>query len=87
MGEEKKNEILDQERALDDGALADSTGGKLCICVLGGGGEADWGEKTCACVLGGGGEFNSEGEKKWGKKGRCICVGGGAGDDNGSILE
>ena len=82
MSEEKKNEILDQDKAQSDEELADVTGGKWCLCGIGGGGEANMpGEKTCACVLGGGGEYNSEGEAKWGEKCRCVCVIAGSGTD------
>ena len=81
MSEEKKNEILDQAKALDDQELSDIAGGKKCLCAIGGGGEASEGEKTCVCVVGGGGEFNSLGEKELYEKERCTCVVGGAGED------
>ena len=82
MSEEKKDEILSQDKALSGEELADVAGGKYCICGIGGGGEANMaGEKTCACVLGGGGEYDSEGAAKWGSKCRCVCVAIGGGTD------
>ena len=79
MSEEKKNEVMNQAQALSDQELGDVTGGKDCYCVVGGGGEAEWGEKTCACALGGGGQYNAEGQAELGKEIRCFCALGGGG--------
>ena len=73
MSEEKKNEILDQAKALSDQELSDIAGGKKCLCVLGGGGEADVYEKTCVCVLEGGGFFDDVGKRGLTKDERCFC--------------
>ena len=72
MSEEKKNEVLGQEKELSMDELDAVAGGKQCVCVLGGGGEADSWSKTCWCVGGGGGE-NNDGSP------RCACplAGGG----------
>ena len=81
MSEEKKEEVLDQAKALDDQELTDAAGGDFCYCVFGGGGKAaEWGEKTCACVAGGGGEFTEEGRAAVHENpARCVCVGIGMG--------
>ena len=81
MSEEKKNEVLSQDQAISEQEFSDAAGGKRCMCALGGGGEADWGEKTCACVGGGGGQDNAEGGAT-GKNvnPRCVCVVGGYGN-------
>ena len=62
------------EGEVTDDELDTVAGGKLCICVIGGGGEANTyrNTKTCACVIGGGGQ-DTDGES------RCNCVIGGAG--------
>ena len=66
---------------MDGQELEDAAGGKVCVCVLGGGGEGDdWSDKVCACVLGGGGEFRGDFAKKNDiKKDRCYCVAAGGG--------
>ena len=79
MSEEKKNEVLGQSSALEEPELADVAGGKECVCVLGGGGEAsEEGEKTCACVGVGFGMKDDE-NIATGKTERCVCIAGGAG--------
>ncbi len=83
MSEEKKKEILEQEKDLGADELDAVAGGKACACVMGGGGEAnaDGKEKACACVLGGGGEYTDEGAfEKWGNKCRCVCAAIGMGE-------
>ena len=80
MGEEKKNEILDQAKALSEQELSDVAGGGKCVCYLGGGGEADVYEKTCACVGVGFGESDKWGEEVLGSY-RCVCSVYGTGDD------
>ena len=72
MPEEKKNEVLDQEKELDADELDAVAGGGDCYCAIGGGGTADEDAKTCACVLGGGGEYD------YGSP-RCACVAYGEG--------
>ena len=79
MSEEKKNEVLNQAEATDEQELSDVAGGKKCYCVVGGGGEASWGEKTCVCVVGGGGEVNDEGRPLTVKRARCVCTPAGYG--------
>ena len=71
MSEEKKNEVLDQEKELNMDELV--AGGSRCACVIGGGGTADEDAKTCACVVGGGGEWKSGGPC-------CVCPLMGGGD-------
>ena len=52
------------------------TGGKVCVCVVGGGGEASrHGQHVCACVLGGLGDVECPG----GRDIRCLCTGAGGG--------
>ena len=81
MSEEKKEEVLDQARALDEQELSDAAGGEICVCVVAGGGTADQaGEKTCGCVIGGGGNWNKEGVERAGHRERCMCLSGGYGD-------
>ena len=57
---------------ISDDELEAVAGGKICTCVLGGGGKGDDNEKTCACVIGGGGEWEDGSP-------RCACAGAGAG--------
>ena len=72
MSEEKKDEILDQEKALDMNELDAVAGGGMCVCPFVGGGTADSpNEKPCGCVVGGGGEWTQANE--FGNKGRCVC--------------
>ena len=73
MSDMEKKEILGKEKDLEADELEAVAGGKVCACVMGGGGEADAGQKTCACVLGGGGEYADDSGT------RCVCVVGGAG--------
>ena len=88
MSEEKKNEVLGQEKALDDQEMDDIAAGAACTCYLGGGGTADRpGEKTCACVAGGGGEMNDEGAAAVNARTRCWCVLYGDGDSRERMEE
>ena len=82
MSEERKNEVLGQNNALDESELADVTGGKECVCVLGGGGEvSEKGEKLCVCVLGGAGEWDGEAKKALNTSlPRCTCPAVGLGN-------
>ena len=80
MSEEKKNEILDQAKAVSDKELGDVAGGKECYCVVGGGGTAEKGEATCMCVAYGVGDYNNEGRDAKGVTERCTCYLGGGGD-------
>ena len=70
MSEEKKNEVLEQEKELSMDELDAVAGGGTCGCVLGGGGAAGEGQKICACPAFGAGE------------GRCLCIVGGGGTDD-----
>ena len=61
----------------DEGELSDEeleavAGGGECLCIYGGGGEADYGHSTCVCVIGGGGD----GKNGWEP---CVCILGGYG--------
>ena len=52
----------DLKPALQTGEVSDDemdavAGGKTCVCVAGGGGEAGTRDETCACVLGGAGLY------------------------------
>ena len=42
---------------VSDDELDAVVGGKTCVCVAGGGGEAGTRDETCACVLGGAGLY------------------------------
>ena len=72
MSEEKKEEVLDQEKALDMNELDAVAGGKKCYCAIGGGGEPDSVDKTCACVFAGSGITQNSAL-------RCTCVAYGEG--------
>lgn len=81
MPDDKKKEILEQEKQLDENET-EAVAGAGCVCYLGGGGgvECDW-DKTCACIIGGGGEWSEHGmqEGKMTSKCRCDCFGYGDG--------
>ena len=76
--EAKQGEVSDDE-------LEAVAGGKVCVCVAGGGGEAGNNDHTCWCVLvgEGSGYFHHNcgyyGTKD-GNENRCFCLGGGHGD-------
>ena len=76
MSEEKKDEVLEQEKELDADELDAVAGGGACYCPVVGGGTANASEdaKACGCVIGGGGDWTFE-------KGRCVCVAYGQGTD------
>ena len=38
MSEEKKNEVLNQDKAVSEQELSDVTGGGFCLCAVAGGG-------------------------------------------------
>ena len=75
MSEEKKEEILEQEKELDKDELEAVAGGSACACVVGGYGSADGSGGDCNCAFGGygGRDYYGDGSK------RCVCpmVGGG----------
>ena len=75
MSEEKKNEILGQEKELNMDEMDAVAGGGTCACVLGGGGAAGEGQKMCACPGFGSGGYTRDGI-------RCFCVAGGGGTDD-----
>ena len=87
MSEEKKNEILDQAKALDDQELSDVAGGKQCYCAIGGGGVAEQHGKTCACAVVGAGEYGSEVYEEMHEWVRCSCGVYGYGDSYETGLE
>ena len=73
MSEEKKNEILEQEKELNKDELEAVAGGDACGCAVGGYGDEGGGDsQSCICMFGGCGYG-------WGKEARCACpmVGGG----------
>jgi hypothetical protein len=77
---EKKANELGEELGEDE--TADVAGGGVCVCVIGGGGEADerkGRDKTCACVLVGSG--SAESTIGIFDDTRCICTFGGGGED------
>lgn len=75
MSEEKKDEVLGQEKDLDMDELDTVAGGKRCECFIGGGGATDSEDKLCACLVGGAGQ-----NKHKDKNGdRCTCATGGYG--------
>ena len=74
MSEEKKNEILEQEKELSMDELDSVAGGGTCACVGAGGGTAGEGQKSCACVAFGSGGYARDGI-------RCFCVAGGGGNE------
>ena len=76
MSEEKKNEVLGQEKELSMDELDAVAGGGLCACPVAGGGTPDADQEACGCVMFGGGYNKSGGS-------RCFCVAGGAGSVDG----
>ena len=69
MSEEKKDEVLGQEKELDESELDAVTGAANCFCYLAGGGTSKE-NAGCGCVLGGGGKDS---------EGTCVCVAAGSG--------
>ena len=76
MSEEKKDEILEQEKELSMDELDAVAGGAVCVCMVGGGGQATkvW-QNECGCVAVGIGSDTS-GDNRCG----CFAAGGGADD-------
>ena len=65
---------------VSDDELDAVAGGKTCVCVAGGGGEAGTRDETCACVLGGAGLYvDIHQGKVIAEHQRCFCVMGGGG--------
>ena len=77
MSEEKKDEILEQEKELNMDELDAVAGGDTCGCIGAGSGKAGEGQNACACVAGGYGEYD-EAHKYYP---RCGCFLGGGGVD------
>ena len=50
MSEEKKKEILEQEKDLGADELNAVAGGDPCVCIVGGGGEASSYHRACSCA-------------------------------------
>ena len=76
MSEEKKNEVLNKGKELDESELGAVNGAADCFCYVGGAGVSD--ENTgCGCVLGGSGKDSGN---------TCICIVGGGGQPGGSVL-
>ena len=68
-----------------DDELEAVAGGKTCVCVAGGGGEAGGDDHTCWCVLVGEGSGYYHHHcgyygTKDGNENRCFCMGGGHGE-------
>ncbi len=80
MSEEKKKEVLDQEKELDAEELDAVSGGDKCSCGATGGGDVGILDDPCICVVGGVGAYNDLGELIHGDKCRCACMMGGDGD-------
>ena len=92
LSDEDLDFSIDKEE-LDVEELEAVAGGKACVCVLGGGGEADRkGQGTCACVGAGWGKVDyscklsaiqstGQGYQEGGYM-RCCCCGGGGGKDH-----
>ena len=81
LGEERGFTLTEEDLKPDAGIqnISDDeveavAGGKVCVCVVGGGGEASPGEGVCACVIDG---FGFRGDY-----GRCSCLGAGYGNTN-----
>ena len=76
MSEEKKDEILEQEKELSMEELDAVAGGDICVCVGVGAGEATkvW-QNNCGCVAVGIGSDNNGNN-------RCGCFAGGGGSDD-----
>ena len=55
MSEEKKNEVLNKGKELDESELGAVNGAADCFCYVGGAGGKDSGN-TCICIVGGGGQ-------------------------------
>ena len=72
MSEEKKNEVLGQEKELSMDEMDAVAGGGACACPLFGGGAEDENSIECVCMVGGAGVHLDGGT-------RCACpaIGGG----------
>ena len=80
MSEEKKNEVLGQEKELSLDELDAVSGGEHCMCEFAGGGEGGGTDSPCGCFLGGAGDDDF-------KNKRCKCVFSGWGDDTNILPE
>ena len=76
MSEEKKDEVLEQEKELDMDELDAVAGGYVCACPVAGTGAASAGQDACVCVVGGMGEY----DKAHKYYPRCGCFVGGGGE-------
>lgn len=90
LNDEDLDFSVDKEE-IDAEELEAVAGGKACVCVMGGGGEANRkGQKTCACVGAGFGyvEFSCKFPSLSGSGTghddymRCMCIAGGGGKDH-----
>ena len=86
MSEEKKDDILDREKELDESEL-DAVNGGSCGCVMGGSGKGnDSGSHAryqCACAMYGEGTGIDERCEGLGKMLYCVCTAAGGGADHG----
>lgn len=74
MSEEKKDEILGQEKELDESEMEAVAGGIDCICSGAGAGTSEKRGHPCVCIMGGEGRDDD---------GRCGCIAVGTGKDQG----
>ena len=94
MSDEKKNEVLDKEKELDEAELDAVSGGDRCVCALGGGGKGSGKPEPYTCQYFGDASPPVETEErnktcacvvggvgKWIGGDRCVCVIGGDGED------
>lgn len=75
MPDDKKKEILEQDKQLDEDEAEAVAGGGVCGCAVAGGGLKDGDEGPCGCAAWGFGT-DPKGDD------RCFCLFGGGGSSN-----